>query len=331
MNSLKLSLLLFYLVLISCSDSSNPSDPGINPETPIVQENPVYDVTQTSGIIYAQGLSHESLNSDESQAIDLLLDVYVPDNELDNRPVIMLIHGGGFIGGSRTAGAMVNLAQYFASRGWVAFSIDYRLLDEYGTIPQEWLNYNPFLEPQLVPQFNAIYPAHRDAKAAMRWIIANANTYRINTNYITVGGGSAGAITATALGISDPEDFRDEIDAQTDPTLLNTNLSETFEIKTILDFWGSKVSLDAIELIYNKARFDSEDPALFIAHGTEDPTVVFEEAEALRDAYITTGAPYVFYALEGAGHGAWSFTVNGKSLEELAYDFVVEQQELVIE
>lgn len=331
MKSLKLSAVFFYLILASCSNSENSSDPGLNSEVPIIQSNPIYNVIQTPGIVYAQGLSHESLNSDESQEIDLLLDAYIPDNELNNRPVIMLIHGGGFIGGSRTAGAMVNLAHYFASRGWVAFSIDYRLLDDYGTIPQEWLNYNALLEPQLVPQFNAIYPAHRDAKAAMRWIIANANTYGINTNYITVGGGSAGAITATALGISELEDFRDEIDAQTDPTLLNTNLSESFKIKTILDFWGSKVSLDALGFVYNKDRFDSEDPALFIAHGTEDPTVVFEEAEALRDTYITTGAPYVFYALEGAGHGAWSVTVNGKSLEELAFDFVVEQQELIIE
>lgn len=46
--------------------------------------------------------------------------------------------------------------------------------------------------------------------------------------------------------------------------------------------------------------------------------------------------PYVFYPLEGAGHGPWDATAvdaNGESqtLYELAFDFVVSQQGLVVE
>ena len=33
----------------------------------------------------------------------------------------------------------------------------------------------------------------QDSKAALRWIIANSNIYKINTDYITVGGNSAGS------------------------------------------------------------------------------------------------------------------------------------------
>ena len=40
-----------------------------------------------------------------------------------------------------------------------------------------------------------MYAAQRDAKAALRWMVANASTYGINPDYITVGGASAGAIT----------------------------------------------------------------------------------------------------------------------------------------
>jgi hypothetical protein len=63
-----------------------------------------------------------------------------------------------------------------------------------------------------------LYPAHRDAKAALRWLIANANQYNIDTNYITVGGGY-GAIMATTLGITNTIDFTNEISKIIDPTL----------------------------------------------------------------------------------------------------------------
>ena len=39
----------------------------------------------------------------------------------------------------------------------------------------------------------ATYMAIRDSKAALRWIMANSYTYKINTDYITVGGNSAGS------------------------------------------------------------------------------------------------------------------------------------------
>ncbi|MEM7511297.1 MAG: alpha/beta hydrolase, partial [Bacteroidota bacterium] len=180
-------------------------------------------------------------------------------------------------------------------------------------------------------QFLAIYPAHRDAKAALRWLVANAATYNINTDYITIGGGSAGAITAISLGISNEEDFRDELTTSQDPTLSSTSLNQSYKIQTIVDFWGSKVGLDIIEDIYGHQRFDANDPPLYIAHGTEDPTVLFSEGEALKAIYDSLGLPIAYYPLEGAGHGAWNATVDGKRLEELAFDFIVEQQALTVE
>ena len=52
----------------------------------------------------------------------------------------MLIHGGAFVGGSKQQEALVEIADYFSSRGFVVFSIDYRLRDQMGTIPQEWID-----------------------------------------------------------------------------------------------------------------------------------------------------------------------------------------------
>jgi predicted esterase len=89
--------------------------------------------------------------------------------------------------------------------------------------------------------------------------------------------------------------------------------------------------LHKIQNHFNHQRFDSNDPSLFIAHGTKDPTVPFSKAEDLKSIYKANGVPLCYYPLEGFGHGAWNATVNNKRLEELAFDFIVEQQKLIVE
>lgn len=83
--------------------------------------------------------------------------------------------------------------------------------------------------------------------------------------------------------------------------------------------------------MYGVQRFGANNPALFIAHGTADPTVLFSEAEELRSIYQANQVPFVFYELAGAGHGAWNAEVDGKRLEKLAFDYVVAQQNLSID
>ncbi|WP_442264834.1 alpha/beta hydrolase [Tenacibaculum sp. ZS6-P6] len=324
--------LLFSILLMSCSEENNEETPEINEETPIVTTDAVYEVLVTRDIVYAEGLSHETINSTNYTIKQLKLDVYIPNNTNDNRPAVLLIHGGGFISGSKDVPQITNLANYFASRGWVAFSINYRLQGDLGTIPTAWI---PFaqnsLEPSQIDQFYAIYPASRDAKAALRWLHSNASNYKINTDYITVGGGSAGAITATMLGVTAAEDYTEEISMTLDPTLATTNLEQSTKVHTVLDFWGSGISVKIINDLYGKERFNASNAPIIIMHGTEDPTVLFSEGEALRDNYIATGVNHAFYPLEGKGHGPWNATVNGKRLEDLCFDFMVEQQKLNVQ
>ena len=320
--------LLIMACLISCDKNDNNSNAPVI-SVPSVKLNTSYEVNITEDITYAEGLSHDSWNSANTSVVPLLMDSYVPDNNLQNRPLLMLIHGGGFSGGSKQQEALVAMANYYASRGFVVFSIDYRLKGDKGTIPQEWIDATTNVPPAELDQLYAMYPAHRDAKAALRWIIANADNYHINTDYITVGGGSAGAITSIGLGVSELGDYKDEITI--DNTLSTTNLSQTYEVQTILDFWGSNISIEILELIYGHQRFDSNDPALFITHGTEDPTVAFSNAEDLKTICETKEIDFVYYPLEGKGHGAWGATVNGKSLSDLSFDFIVENQSLNVE
>lgn len=327
-----MKIYFFYLcaaLIVLCSQTEHFLQ--INNNSPKLTSKPTYKVLIDEDIVYAEGLVHKDINSPDASVLPLKLDVYKPDNHTTNRPVYMFIHGGGFSGGSKTQEAVVNLAHYYTSRGWVFVSIDYRLKKHKGTVPKEWIHTAKEVPSSKVNQFLAIYPAVRDAKAALRWVIAHAKDYHINTNYITVGGASAGAMTAIALSISNPEDFRDELTITQDSTLHTTHIDETYQIKTLINLWGSKIALDGLEKSYNVNRFSKNAPALFTAHGTLDPIVPFSHAEELNSIYRNFEIPHAFYPLENKKHGVWNGTINSKRLEELAFNFIVKQQKLQVD
>ena len=355
MNMNKIAFpILFAVLLITACGEDEPTNH--NNEIPVVKAEPSYTVVIDEDITYANGLSLDAMNNiiEKPQ----LLDVYYPDTNSTNRPVYMFIHGGGFTGGIKHKPEIVDMANYYASRGWVFVSIDYRTTEELGAIqgmtPEELVTLYKGLAPQewienalegaensdQVQQATAMYLAQRDAKAALRWILANASTYSINESFITVGGASAGAISTVALGISNQEDFRDEISINDDPTLSSANLNETYEVRSMIYFWGSNIKLDVFEAVYNLEQYDryeNNDPELFMAHGTaEDPVTPYEEALELQSIYDSLGVYNELKTIllpngNPAGHGAWNGVVEGKGLSKMTFDFIVDRQNLRIE
>ncbi|MDA9360307.1 hypothetical protein N9R15_00850 [Flavobacteriaceae bacterium] len=77
--------LLIMVSLISCDKDDNNI---ITPETsvPTVKLNATYEVNITEDITYAEGLSHDSWNSANNSVVPLLMDSYVPDNDLQKTP-----------------------------------------------------------------------------------------------------------------------------------------------------------------------------------------------------------------------------------------------------
>src|SRR6185436_17289547 len=97
----------------------------------------------------------------------LLLDVHVPDGP-GPFPAAILVHGGGFDGGSRATN-MAPTFQPLADAGFAWFSIDYRMAPE-------------FRFPE----------ANEDIDTAIKWVKANARTYRVDAAKIVLAGESAG-------------------------------------------------------------------------------------------------------------------------------------------
>ncbi|QZE15800.1 alpha/beta hydrolase [Halosquirtibacter laminarini] len=328
-NSSKLQLFTICLLILMTGCSSELEEP-IDTEGIMVMANATYPVVLHKDIAYGFGLTQKSMSSKERIEKPLLLDIYTPENKETKRPLFIFIHGGGFKGGSKDAITIKNLADYFTSRGWVFVSPSYRLQNDFGTVPQEWKDTALQINQDTVSQFNAMYTAVRDTKAACRWVMSNANSYGIDTNNISIGGSSAGAITAIAVAISEQEDFRDELSIAQDPTLKKTHLDQSIHFGSIIDLWGSSIALGAHEMVYQTERFDVQDPPLFIFHGTKDLTVPFIGAQSLKKRYTELNIPYAFYPIEGGGHGVWNTTYEGKTLEELAFQFIVEQHNLKV-
>lgn len=114
----------------------------------------------------------------------LWLDVYRPADAQTGprRPVLVVVHGGGFIEGSRRVGA-ANMRRY-ADSGWIVVSIDYRLA-----------------RPDR-PTWNL---ATRDVRCALRWVAAHARGLHADADRVTLFGVSAGGNLAMAAAYTNDD------------------------------------------------------------------------------------------------------------------------------
>ncbi len=147
---------LFFLVMISFSFSQECDDGRY--------EDEIFDnIYITSGIYYGTGVQEGLFgNSDE----DLYLDVYEPyGDDLENRPVVIFMFGGSFVGGSRTSSDIVELCTRYARMGYVAVAIDYRLTLDLILFANETTAYK------------AAAKGINDLKAAIRFLRMNNNMY----------------------------------------------------------------------------------------------------------------------------------------------------------
>lgn len=234
--------------------------------------------------------------------VNLRLDAYQPVGDtLAARPAIVWIHGGGFASGSRTN--LATMSDAWARKGYVTFSIDYRLdpgnrcqgiQDGKITDPVE-------LATETERCRRAITAAHTDALSAIRWVRANAATYGVDTTRIAVGGGSAGAVTAVNVAQWSNGD--------------GGPAPADVEVRAALAMSGCQ---------YDLTQIDADDaPISFLASGL-DEAVPFECVTATADATQAAGTPVerIYYPTE-AGHAQSLYRQHQAEVDPLWEAFLV--------
>ena len=127
------------------------------------------DLSKSDGnITEVKDISYINDNLTEHQ-----LDIYYKSNH-ELKPVIIDIHGGGFISGYKEMDSL--FANYLAQRGFAVFNLNYRLA--YPTIH--------------------VFDQIEDISNAVKWIISNAEQYESNICEMYITGHSAGGVLAIA-------------------------------------------------------------------------------------------------------------------------------------
>lgn len=118
----------------------------------------------------------------------LTMDVYLPANMNAGTkyPLVVFAHGGGFVTGDKSFSAAK--CKILADSGFVAATINYRVgWSDGGAVP---------CSGDTVELHFALYRAMQDMNAAIRFLVAHARDYHIDSNWIFAAGSSAGAVLA---------------------------------------------------------------------------------------------------------------------------------------
>jgi Carboxylesterase family len=172
-NLRSILLFAFLIVLFSMNSCSKDNSPGTN-RTPQPQPQVLYNIPFATNTDW-QGRSQEL-------QMDIFLPAQIPGKKY---PLIMFIHGGIFLEGSRTDAATRCAA--FADSGFIGVTIDYRL---------GWDTGQGGCTGDTTQMIEAVYRSMQDANAALRFLVSKADEYNIDTSSIFIGGASAGGDVA---------------------------------------------------------------------------------------------------------------------------------------
>lgn len=240
------------------------------------------------------------------------LDLYIPTTGSGPFPVVVMVHGGGFMMGDKADGAGLTGVDQLLAAGYAVASINYRLSGE------------------------ATYPAQiYDAKAAVRFLRANAAQYQLDPERFGAWGASAGgnlvALLGTTCGVQElegaelgnagqsscvqavidwfgPIDFL-KMDEQFAGTSCPANHDEANSPESKLVGAAIQTVPELVATTNPMNYITADDAPFFIENGTADCNIPPAQNKNLADALSAViGADKVVYiSLEGAGHGGSQF------------------------
>ncbi len=228
----------------------------------------------------------------------LLLDLHVPDGA-GPFPAAILVHGGGFDGGSRSTNVRP-LFEPLANAGFAWFSIDYRM----------------------APKFH-FAEASADVASAIRWVKANAATYHVDPSKIAIIGESAGGFLVNYAGTHEtpetriaavvdfygPVDYGKLAEARRDhPELFNmASINRHAANGAGIHFFGvERLDAEGLAKLHDVSPIFAVHrgmPPFLAIHGTRDDQVLYQQSPAMCAAMHKVGAGCELITIEGGGHG----------------------------
>ncbi|HEX6805989.1 MAG TPA: alpha/beta hydrolase [Terriglobales bacterium] len=238
------------------------------------------------------------------------LDVYQPADSSGPTPVVIVIHGGGWIAGTKEERVLEMMP--YLQMGFAAVNVEYRLA-------------------QVSPAPAAV----EDCRCALHWVFANAKKYNFDPQRVVVQGGSAGGHLALITGMLTPaagfdrscyapEDnvWSENPGTQNDPRV--AAIVNWFGIADVLDelhgpnakgyavaWLGDQPNVDEIAKRVSPINYvTSNTPPIITIHGTKDMLVPYEQSVRLHKALDAAKVPNQFVTVPGAGHGGFTAEQN---------------------
>lgn len=241
--------------------------------------------------------------------VNLKLDVYKPKDITAGQkfPFILFVHGGGFTGGDKSSATNAMIS--FAEAGFVGAAITYRV----NTVV------DPSTDPCIIDtniSNKTVYMAAQDTRAAMRFMVANAEKYNIDTSRIFLVGSSAGAIAALNAYYLTQEDFNEYIPGVENELggldNADNDLTNTYRI---IGIGSNSACLPSVDYI----TADKIVPTIFF-HGGADSVIPVEKGHtyyctqtayvygsiSLYKRYQQLGEPAVMHFYPGGEHGPYT-------------------------
>lgn len=233
---------------------------------------------------------HEKIECSRAGDFPVLLDIYVPKAP-GKYPAVLLIHGGGWR--ARQVDADKPLAERLAQRGYVVAQVAYRLSTD------------------------AKFPAAlHDCKAALRFLRAHAEEYRLDPERIGVAGGSAGGQLSGLMGMTAGVK---ELEGSGGSPEESTAIKACVVMAATMDFVESNRMKNNEAVIQylgpfaeNKALYSQASPITHVKQGC--PPTLFIEGEhdsekigrpEMQVKLRALGIPTKVITLKGAPHPFW--------------------------
>jgi acetyl esterase len=272
--------------------------PRLSPRFALIAFLLSFAVALSTVVAAAAAIDKKDVEYSRPNGKPVLLDMHVPDGP-GPIPAAILVHGGGFDGGSKSTN-MRPLFDLLANAGFAWFSIDYRMAPE-------------FRFPE----------ARQDMDSAIQWVKSHAAEFHLDASKVVIMGESAGGFLVNYAGTHETAetkvaavvDFYGAVD-YVKQAIERRDHPERFNMVTInrhvsngggIRFFGADQPDDA-----GLAKLKTISPILAVhagmapflcIHGNKDDQVSYEQSLAMCDAMHQVGASCEIVTVEGGGHG----------------------------